>query len=416
MSHQQISQKCILDFIELFKDVLTIAPTTPHDIKTQLHGYGFKEYEPTISNFLKENKDILRVSSTTSPDIKLLFHEIGIKECDNQYQKEVLPEQVVEKELKKDELKKDVSVDKKEMFESLKLAADQGDMQSQYKVADMYGDDIQPTSFVSGPDKQFKTGLAYLNGDGVPVNKKEAFKYFKLAADQGHAEAQFNVGHLYGNKDESLKYYKLAADQGNIDAQYIVGNINFTKYTSISLFSLFSFGGNIKYKQEAIKYFKMAADQGHPIAQYKLKLIDEDDAIEKARQLWEKTIREELRRNQAGVLPHQDYRRKDGREVLQTPEQLYAEKLSEYEALENARVEYWKSIDMIAPPSKLKKPNFSKPPQPYTPGLIISYPGGYYPGYMPQPFSRGGHTKIKRNKNYKYKKTKNKRTKFNLFV
>ncbi len=33
----------------------------------------------------------------------------------------------------------------------------------------------------------------YANGRGVPKDYKEAFKWFKLAADQGHAGAQFGL-------------------------------------------------------------------------------------------------------------------------------------------------------------------------------------------------------------------------------
>ena len=59
----------------------------------------------------------------------------------------------------------------------------------------------------------------------------QAFKYYKLAADQGHAESQFNVGCFYEKgeggveKDSSqaFKYFKLAADQNLADAQHKVG-------------------------------------------------------------------------------------------------------------------------------------------------------------------------------------------------
>jgi TPR repeat protein len=33
-----------------------------------------------------------------------------------------------------------------------------------------------------------------VNGQGVSANLTESAKYFKLAADQGHAEAQFRSG------------------------------------------------------------------------------------------------------------------------------------------------------------------------------------------------------------------------------
>jgi len=36
----------------------------------------------------------------------------------------------------------------------------------------------------------YRLGLCYLNGTGVAANRDEAARYLKLAADQGHADAQ----------------------------------------------------------------------------------------------------------------------------------------------------------------------------------------------------------------------------------
>ena len=54
---------------------------------------------------------------------------------------------------------------------------------------------------------------------------KQAFKYFKIAADQNHADAQFNLGLMYylgqnieENESEGIRYFKLAADQGDARA------------------------------------------------------------------------------------------------------------------------------------------------------------------------------------------------------
>jgi uncharacterized protein len=51
-------------------------------------------------------------------------------------------------------------------------------------------------------------------------------RYYKLAADQGHARPQFDLGICYSNgtgaaKDEveAKRYYKLAAYQGHIAAR-----------------------------------------------------------------------------------------------------------------------------------------------------------------------------------------------------
>ena len=61
-------------------------------------------------------------------------------------------------------------------------------------------------------------------------DNKEAVKWFRLAAEQGDAEAQINLGVMYETgrgvpKDdkEAVKWYRLAAEQGDADAQFNVG-------------------------------------------------------------------------------------------------------------------------------------------------------------------------------------------------
>ena len=41
---------------------------------------------------------------------------------------------------------------------------------------------------------QYRIGYMYANGIGVPKNEEEALKWYRLAADQGYASAQFNLG------------------------------------------------------------------------------------------------------------------------------------------------------------------------------------------------------------------------------
>ena len=70
-------------------------------------------------------------------------------------------------------------------------------------------------------------GVMYDNGDGVPENDAEAVKWYRKAADQGHASAQYNLGVMYSNGEgvpendaEAVKWYRKAADQGNAMAQH----------------------------------------------------------------------------------------------------------------------------------------------------------------------------------------------------
>ena len=43
---------------------------------------------------------------------------------------------------------------------------------------------------------QFNLGLMYSNGNGVPQDYKEAVYWYRLAAEQEHAKAQYNLGDI----------------------------------------------------------------------------------------------------------------------------------------------------------------------------------------------------------------------------
>ncbi len=106
-------------------------------------------------------------------------------------------------------------------------------------------------------------------GDGVAAYDKgdyaTAVRLLKLAADQGHARAQFNLGLMYFNGEgvtqnyqEAARLYKLAADQGLANAPYNLG------------WMYFNGEGVTQNYQEAVRLFKLAADQGHAQAQFNL--------------------------------------------------------------------------------------------------------------------------------------------------
>lgn len=65
-----------------------------------------------------------------------------------------------------------------------------------------------------------------MSGTGVTKDEAEAFRYYTLAAEQGHDEAQYCLGGGTGkleNELNAVKHYKLAADQGDACAQYKLG-------------------------------------------------------------------------------------------------------------------------------------------------------------------------------------------------
>ena len=73
----------------------------------------------------------------------------------------------------------------------------------------------------------------YENGEGVPESYAEAVKWYRKAADQGHAKAQSNLGVMYAkgegvpeNNIRAYVWWSMAKTQGDADA---AGNIDILK-------------------------------------------------------------------------------------------------------------------------------------------------------------------------------------------
>ena len=67
----------------------------------------------------------------------------------------------------------------------------------------------------------------YDKGYGVAENDAEAAKWYRKAADQGHADAQYNLGLMYAQGEgvpeddvQAYKWWNLAAAQGNESTKY----------------------------------------------------------------------------------------------------------------------------------------------------------------------------------------------------
>ena len=124
----------------------------------------------------------------------------------------------------------------------------------------------QPTQ-VGDADEWNNLGLAYQYGkDGKPKNYSEAARYYRMAAEQGHAGAQNNLGFCYHNgwgvpKDmtQAAMWYKKSADQGNAWGQSNYG-------------TCLEFGWGVKKNlSAAIDMYCRAAAQGHASAKKHLK-------------------------------------------------------------------------------------------------------------------------------------------------
>ena len=76
-------------------------------------------------------------------------------------------------------------------------------------------------------------GHMYDKGEGVEQNDLEAVKWYRMAAEQGLAEAQMNLGFMVENgrgaqqnSSEAVVWYRRAAKQGEADAQNNLGFVS----------------------------------------------------------------------------------------------------------------------------------------------------------------------------------------------
>ena len=109
------------------------------------------------------------------------------------------------------------SGDYKAAFKEMLPVAEEGHVDAQYWVADMYrnGKGIQKnlsaaaqwyTKSAEQGDRwaQAYLGFMYDNGEGVLENDKTAVKWYTKAAEQGYASAQGNLGVMYANGEGVL--------------------------------------------------------------------------------------------------------------------------------------------------------------------------------------------------------------------
>jgi len=72
--------------------------------------------------------------------------------------------------------------------------------------------------------------LIYLNGRGIDIDYNQGLSLLRLAAQNGSMEAQYRVGEIYlfgfdiveTDKQEALTWLRMAAEQGDADSQVMV--------------------------------------------------------------------------------------------------------------------------------------------------------------------------------------------------
>ena len=90
--------------------------------------------------------------------------------------------------------------------------------------------EFRPLAEQGDANAQFNLGFMYDNGKGVPENDAEAAKWHRKAAEQGDVMAQYSLGGMYfrgegvsQNFTEAVKWFRKAAEQGDAYAQVNLG-------------------------------------------------------------------------------------------------------------------------------------------------------------------------------------------------
>ena len=112
---------------------------------------------------------------------------------------------------------------------------------------------------------QTQLATMYRNGDGVARNFAEALRWYRLAADQGLADAQNRLGAMLAagqgtapDHNEAARWYRKAADQGHAAAQNNLGRC-YERGEGVT-------GSPVLASQ----WYRKSADQGHAAAEFNL--------------------------------------------------------------------------------------------------------------------------------------------------
>jgi len=121
-------------------------------------------------------------------------------------------------------------------------AAEQGNAEAEFALGQMYSrgwgvprdeaDAMRWFQMANSPDSDGpSTDWSLIEGYGVQQDQKQAAYWYELAAQKGHAEAQFNLGRLYAagkggiphDEEQALRWVRAAASQGYPPAEARLG-------------------------------------------------------------------------------------------------------------------------------------------------------------------------------------------------
>lgn len=180
---------------------------------------------------------------------------------------------------------------------NLTIKAEQGDMISQYFLANLllsqttnkYANDqafhwYEKSADQGYADAQFALAVMCMDSDDMDSDDvKYCISWFEKAAEQNHLQAQYYLGNYYQSGDvydisQALHWYQKSAEQGYVIAQMALGNLYFhhvrlmepnKSYTE----AVYRQKMDEKYKK-AIYWYKKAAEGNEPFAELNLGIIE----------------------------------------------------------------------------------------------------------------------------------------------
>ena len=113
---------------------------------------------------------------------------------------------------------------------------------------------------------QYQLGWMYKDGEGgVPKDLEKSIHWLEKAAEQEHVSAQFRLGWMYRYGDgiskdleKSIYWLEKSAENGDAEAQFDLGLMYFYER------------GVLEDRKKAFYWLEKAAEQGHRSAQYKI--------------------------------------------------------------------------------------------------------------------------------------------------
>jgi TPR repeat protein len=112
-------------------------------------------------------------------------------------------------------------------------------------------------------EAQFNLSQNYMDGHVFTQSWPETIKWLRASAEQGFLDSQANLGALYyvgkgvpRDYSQAVLWSQKAADQGNVKAEYNLG-------------LMYALGQGVKKsKEQAVHWYLKAARQGHQVAAY----------------------------------------------------------------------------------------------------------------------------------------------------